>query len=132
MNQPSTGTTAATPKIVDEQQSHAAFMSALTTEHFVLQTAANATVSDAAARSSLYVVSLSSSLVALGFASQSRNVFPPFVSIVLPGIFVLGVFTVMRLVDTARENTGHVGGRGLRGSFDRHVCRLRALAFSRL
>jgi hypothetical protein len=89
---------------MDDQQKHAAFMSALTTEHFVLQTAASATVSDAAARSSLYVFSLSSSLVAVGFASRSREVLVPFITIVLPAIFVLGVFTVMRLVDTALEN----------------------------
>ena len=30
--------------------------------------------------------------------------FVPFITIVLPAIFVLGVFTVMRLVDTALEN----------------------------
>jgi hypothetical protein len=89
---------------MDEKHSNAAFMSALTTEHFVLQTAANATISEAAARSSLYVFSLSSSLVAMGFASQSREVFVPFITIVLPAIFMLGVFTVLRLVDTALEN----------------------------
>ena len=85
-------------------------MSALTTEHFVLQTAANATVSEAAARSSLYVFALSSSLVAVGFASRSREVFVPFITIVLPAIFVLGVFTVMRLVDTALENMRCLAG----------------------
>jgi hypothetical protein len=95
---------------MDEQQSHAAFMSALTTEHFVLQTAANATVSDAAARSSLYVFSLSSSLVAMGFASRSLEVFVPFISIVRPGVFVLGVFTVIRLVDTTLENMRYLVG----------------------
>ena len=95
---------------MDEQQSPPAFMSALTTEHFVLQTAANATVSDAAARSSLYVFSLSSSLVALGFASRSRETFVPFIAIVLPAIFVLGVFTVVRLVDTALENMRCLAG----------------------
>ena len=89
---------------MDDKQSHAAFMSALTTEHFVLQTAANATVSEAAARSSLYVFALSSSLVAMGFTSRSREVFVPFITIVLPAIFVLGVFTIMRLVDTTLEN----------------------------
>ena len=47
-----------------------AFMSALVTEHFVLQTAASATVTEAASRTSLYVFSLSSSLVAMGFVSQ--------------------------------------------------------------
>jgi hypothetical protein len=95
---------------MDETQSHAAFLSALTTEHFVLQTAANATVSDAAARSSLYVFSLSSSLVAMGFASRSRDVFVPFIAIVLPSIFMLGVFTVLRLVDTALENMRYLVG----------------------
>lgn len=44
-----------------------AFLTALTTEHFVLQTAAGATVSEAATRASLYLLSLSSSLVAMGF-----------------------------------------------------------------
>src|SRR5688500_19087582 len=95
---------------MDEQQSHAAFMSALTTEHFVLQTAANATVSEAAARSSLYVFSLSSSLVAMGFASRSREVFVPFIAIVLPAVFVLGLLTVLRLVDTALENMQYLAG----------------------
>jgi hypothetical protein len=89
---------------VDEKESHSAFMSALTTEHFALQTAANATVSEAAARSSLYVFALSSSLVAMGFASRSREIFVPFIAIVLPGLFLLGVVTVVRLVDTALSN----------------------------
>jgi hypothetical protein len=95
---------------MDEKQSHAAFMSALTTEHFVLQTAASATVSEAASRSSLYVFSLSSSLVALGFASRSREVFVPFIAIVLPTIFGLGLLTVVRLVDTALENMRYLAG----------------------
>jgi hypothetical protein len=63
-----------------------------------------ATVGDAAARTSLYVVSLSSTLVAMGFASRSRDVFVPFVAIVLPTLFVLGVFTIVRLVDSVLEN----------------------------
>jgi hypothetical protein len=95
---------------MDEKQSHSAFMSALTTEHFVLQTAANATVSDAAARSSLYIFSLSSALVALGFASRSQEAFVPFIAIVLPAIVLLGVFTIIRLVDTALENMRCLAG----------------------
>lgn len=79
-------------------------MTALSTEHFVLQTAANATVSDAAARSSLYVFSLSSALVAMGFASQSHDFFVPFMAVVLSGLFVLGLFTIARLVESVLEN----------------------------
>lgn len=89
---------------MDEKDRQSALMSALTTEHFVLQTAANGTISEAAARASLYVFSLSSSLIAMGFVSSSREVFVPFVATVLPALFVLGVFTVVRLVDTALEN----------------------------
>jgi hypothetical protein len=87
-----------------------ALLTALTTEHFVLQTAANSTISESAARSSLYLLSLSSSLVAMGFISQSREMFMPFLAAVLPVVFVLGVFSVMRLVDTTLENMQYLAG----------------------
>jgi hypothetical protein len=87
-----------------EQGQRAALISALNTEHFVLQSAASATISEAGARSTLYVMALSSALVAMGFASQTRDVFVPFIAIVLPAVFVLGVFTVLRLIDTALES----------------------------
>jgi hypothetical protein len=95
---------------MDEKDAHSAFMSALTTEHFVLQNAANATVSDAAARSSLYVFALSSSLVAISFASRSPSIFVPFVAIVLPGLFLCGLLTIVRLIDTALENLRYLEG----------------------
>ncbi len=76
---------------MNDDQNHkerqAAFMTALTTEHFVLQTAASSTVSEAAARASLYVLSLSSSLVAMGFASRSQEVFLAFAAAILPLCF---------------------------------------------
>jgi hypothetical protein len=82
----------------------AAFMSALVTEHSVLQAAASATVSEAASRTSLYVFSLSSSLVAMGFVSQFPETFRLFAASILPALFVLGLFTIVRLVDTGIEN----------------------------
>lgn len=82
----------------------AAFMSALVTEHSVLQTAASATVSEAASRTSLYVFSLSSSLIAMGFVSQSPETFRLFAAAILPALFVLGLFTIVRLVNTGIEN----------------------------
>lgn len=88
---------------MDEKERQSAFMSALVTEHFVLQTAANDTVSEAGTRASLYILALSSSLVAMGFAAQSREVFVPFVATILPALFLLGLFTVMRLVDAGIE-----------------------------
>jgi hypothetical protein len=88
---------------MDEKARQEAFMSALVTEHFVLQTGANATVSEAGTRASLYILALSSSLVAMGFASGLREVFVPFVATILPAVFLLGLFTVVRLVDAAIE-----------------------------
>jgi hypothetical protein len=95
---------------MDDKERQAAFLTALTTEHFVLQTAASTTVSEAAARASLYVLSLSSSLVAMGFASRSPDVFLAFAGAVLPALFLLGLFTVYRLVDTGIENQQYLTG----------------------
>jgi hypothetical protein len=95
---------------MDESERQSAFMSALTTEHFVLQTAANAATVEAGTRASLYVFALSSSLVASGFASRSTNVFVPFVVVVLSAVFVLGVFTVIRLVDSNLEGVQFMAG----------------------
>ena len=88
---------------MDENQRQAAFFSALSTEHFVLQTAAATTVNEAAARASIYIMSVSASLVAIGFASQSRDAFGPFVASVIPALFLLGLITVARLVDINGE-----------------------------
>lgn len=95
---------------MDEANRQATLMTALTTEHFVLQTAASSTISEASARSSLYVFSLSSSLVAMGFTAQLENVFFPFVASVLPALFLLGVFTTIRLVDTSLEYMQYLEG----------------------
>jgi len=89
---------------MDEKERRSAFVSAMTTEHFVLQTAIATTINEGASRASIYVFSVSSSLVAMGFAAQSQTAFMAFVGTVLPALFLLGVFTVLRLVDIAAEN----------------------------
>lgn len=78
--------------------------SALTTEHFVLQSAVNGTIAEASGRSTLYVMALSSTLVALGFTAEKEEVFSVFALSVLPVVFVLGCFSVIRLVDAAIES----------------------------
>jgi hypothetical protein len=88
---------------MNEQEPSSAFISALTTEHYVLQSAISANTSEVGTRASLYLFSLSSSLVALGFASRSPELFGPFVAIVLPALFILGLFTAVRLVDSNLE-----------------------------
>jgi hypothetical protein len=88
---------------MNEQAPSSAFISALTTEHYVLQSAISGNTSEVGTRASLYLFSLSSSLVALGFASRSPELFGPFVAIVLPALFILGLFTAVRLVDSNLE-----------------------------
>ena len=95
---------------MDEQSQRTALLSALTTEHFVLQTANSSTYMEASARSTLYVMALSSSLVAMGFLAGSVDVLIPFTATVLPAIFLLGIFTVTRLVETGLESMHYLDG----------------------
>jgi hypothetical protein len=84
-----------------------ALLTALTTEHFTLQGARSQTVGESAARSSMYMFSVSSTLIALGFVSQvseGGEVFQLFALAVLPTLFFLGVFTFVRLVQSSVED----------------------------
>jgi hypothetical protein len=81
-----------------------AFMSALVTEHFALQSVSSATISESGSRAALYLSALSSGLVAIGFASSSRKSLEALSFSVLPTVFILGWFTVVRLVETSVEN----------------------------
>lgn len=89
---------------MDDTERSAAFRAALDNHYFVLQSAAGITTSESGNRASLYVMALSSTLVAIGFVAQSRPLLGPFVAVVLPTLFVLGLFTVVRLVDTGVQN----------------------------
>jgi hypothetical protein len=82
-------------------------LTALTTEHFTLQGARSQTTSESSARASLYVFSVSSALVALGFISQVSEVgdlFNIFALTVLPTLYVLGVVTFVRLAECGVED----------------------------
>jgi hypothetical protein len=89
---------------MDEQAREQAYFAALTTEHFSMQSVASTTVSESSARASLYLLTLSSSLVAFGFVAGTPGAFGPFVAAVLPVVVLLGIFTTVRLVDTGVEN----------------------------
>jgi hypothetical protein len=95
---------------MDEQSERTALHSALTTEHFVLQTANTSTYAEASARSTLYVMALSSSLVAMGFVAGRTDLLVPFAAILLPAVFLLGIFTVIRLVETAIDSLQCLAG----------------------
>jgi hypothetical protein len=82
-------------------------LTALTTEHFTLQGARSQTVSESASRASLYVMAVSSALVGLGFigqVSEVGDVFDIFALTVLPTLYVLGLFTFVRLVESSVED----------------------------
>jgi hypothetical protein len=82
-------------------------MTALTTEHFTLQGARQQTMSESSARASLYIIAVSSALVALGFIGQLSDVgdvFNVFALTVLPTLYVLGAVTFVRLVECGAED----------------------------
>ena len=80
------------------------FINALGTEYFVLQSTASSTISESGSRVSIYLSSLASGLVALGFSSSSPSAFASLAFTVLPTVFVLGWFTIVRLIDTSVAN----------------------------
>jgi hypothetical protein len=85
----------------------AELLTALTTEHFTLQGARSQTVSESASRATLYVMAVSSALVGLGFigqVSEVGDVFDIFALTVLPTLYVLGLFTFVRLVESSVED----------------------------
>lgn len=82
----------------------AALNSTAGTELLVLQSVATATINEAGTRSTIYLSTLSSGLVAIGFASGSPTLLAALAFTVLPTIFMLGWFTVVRLVDNSVEN----------------------------
>jgi hypothetical protein len=88
-----------------EQPDHQAVLTVLTTEHFALQGGRGSTVSESGTRSALYVGAVSSGLVALGFVGgDDRAIFNGFALVILPTLYVLGLFTFVRLVQNSIED----------------------------
>ncbi|WP_164234540.1 hypothetical protein [Microbacterium hydrocarbonoxydans] len=90
--------------MADTPATASALNGALGTELTVLQAVATATISEASTRSLIYLSTLSSGLVAVGFAAEAPALLSALTFTVLPAIFMLGWFTVVRLVDTTVEN----------------------------
>jgi hypothetical protein len=88
---------------IDRQE----LLTTLTTEHFTLQGARGSTIAESSARAAMYLGSLSASLVSLGFVAQisaTGDTFRVFALVVLPTLFALGIFTFVRLVESAVED----------------------------
>ena len=81
-----------------------------TTEHFNLQTARAATVSEANGRAIIYLAALSSNLIALAFIGQMSRLgtaFYAFALILLPVLAFVGVVTFQRLVQSSIEDIAY-------------------------
>jgi hypothetical protein len=89
---------------MDNDAKQQALLSALVTEHFVLQSARGVATSEAGIRASLYLTSLTGALVALGFIAQVGEQFDAFAAAVLPALFLLGEFTYVRLLENSIED----------------------------
>src|SRR4051812_31046166 len=79
----------------------------LTTEHFILQTARTGTIQEANGRANLFVTSVSSAVVALGFVAQVTQMgegFLFFALIILPPLYFIGSVSFVRAVQVAIED----------------------------
>jgi hypothetical protein len=79
----------------------------LTAEHFTLQSARSATITESLGRSTIYLGSLSASLVAFALIAQGESTvadFRLFALLILPGLFFLGTVTFVRIVETGIED----------------------------
>src|SRR4029078_12534883 len=82
-------------------------LTALTTEHFVLQSARLGTISEANGRAGLYLGALASATIAVAFIGQANELvytFYLFALTLLPTVFLLGIFSFLRLVQTGIED----------------------------
>jgi hypothetical protein len=81
-----------------------------TTEHFNLQTARAATISEANGRANIYLAALSSNLIALAFIGQMSRLGPDFYAfalLLLPVLAFVGVVSFQRLVQLSFEDIAY-------------------------
>lgn len=70
----------------------------------MLQGTSSSTTSEGGSRVSIYLSALSSGLVAIGFSSTSHRALEALAFTVLPVVFILGWFTIVRLTDISVTN----------------------------
>jgi len=96
-----------TPPMSDPSVGRAQLLMALTTEHFTLQTARSTTVSESSGRATLFLASVTGSVVALAFVGQVSRTGPAFTLFAMalfPTLLLLGLVTYWRLLQSAVED----------------------------
>jgi hypothetical protein len=99
-----------------------AAVSFITTEHFTLQGARAATISESIGRASMFLGSVSAGLIALGLfatATHLGTAFNAFGLVLLPTLALLGLVTVERVLQSGIEDFGYA----------QRIARLRAYYF---
>lgn len=89
---------------MDEDARQQALLTAVTTEHFVLQTSRSATITESVGRATIFMSMLSAALIGLGFVSSSGHLLRPYLGAVLPTLVITGLLTFARLVQSMVEN----------------------------
>src|SRR5215472_8006329 len=85
----------------------ASLMQAVGNQYFMLQSARGATIAESSSRSSLYLTSLTGSVVGLSFVAQASkfgDTFFVFALAILPVVFFLGAVTYYRTLQTGVED----------------------------
>ncbi|PWR11705.1 hypothetical protein DKT68_05090 [Micromonospora acroterricola] len=90
---------------MDDSEREQALLTALTTEHYALETARSGTIAEATGRATIYLSVLSAALIGLGFVASNEKLVRPYLGAVLPTLVVIGVLTFLRLVETTVENS---------------------------
>ncbi|MFE9689419.1 hypothetical protein [Micromonospora sp. NPDC005806] len=90
---------------MDEDAREQALLTALTTEHFVLQTSRSATITESVGRTTIFLSMLSASLIGLGFVSGTGHLLRPYLGAVLPTLVITGLLTFGRLVQNMVEHS---------------------------
>ena len=83
---------------------------ALTTEHFALQSARGSIATESVGRATMYLGTVSSALIAMGFLAQLLKLDPMFMLIslvLLATLFMLGVVTCVRLVQLGIDDMSY-------------------------
>ncbi|SCL39438.1 hypothetical protein GA0074692_5363 [Micromonospora pallida] len=90
---------------MDQEAREQGLLTALTTEHFVLQTSRSATITESVGRATVFLSLLSAALIGLGFVASSGELIKPYLGAVLPTLVITGLLTFARLVQNMAENS---------------------------
>jgi len=113
-----------------QEQNSPAVVTFMTTEHFVLQTARSAGISEVNGRAGFYLAAVSSGLIALAFIGQLSRLgtaFYTFGLILLPTLAFTGVTTFERALRNGVEDV-QLAGRSTRSASSTSIPRRRSPA----